>query len=115
MRPSASCAVCAAGSCGIPAGARADCALPCGKTGVLNLLPFAIRVVSVQPHVNAPLDPGVLMRLQAADGDTELTEIAVRSPDDPHAFDGRQGIGGRGAERLICLLVTRLDAGANEA
>jgi hypothetical protein len=84
------------------------------KAGVLHLLPFAIGVVRVQPYVNASHDPGVLMRLHTADGDTELTEIAVCSPDDPHAFDGGQGIGSRGAERLVCLLVTRLDARAYE-
>ena len=59
------------------------------KARVLDLLPFAVGRVGVQPHVNAPLDPGALMRFHAADGDTELTEIAVCSPDDPHAFDGR--------------------------
>ena len=85
------------------------------KARVLDLLPFALGVVNVQPHVNAPLDPGVIMRFQMADGDTELTEIAVCSPDDPHAFDGGQSIGSRGAERLVFLLVTRFRAGANEA
>ena len=84
------------------------------KARVLDLLPFAIGVVSVQPHINAPLDIGVLMPLHAAHSDTELAEIAVCSPDDPHAFDGGQGIGCRGAERVVRLLVTRLDVGAYE-
>src|SRR5215472_15906215 len=58
------------------------------KARVLDFLSFAIGVVSVQSHVNASLDSRVLMRFQTADGDAELTEIAVRSSDDPHAFDG---------------------------
>src|SRR5215472_12483831 len=55
------------------------------KARVLNLLPFTVRVVGVQPHINAPLDSGVLMRFQATNSDTELAEIAVRSQDKPHA------------------------------
>ena len=85
------------------------------ETRMLDLLPLTIRIIRVEPHVNAPLDPSVLMRLQAANGDTELAKITVRSSDNAHAFAGGQGRGGRGAERLVLLLVPRLQAGADQS
>ena len=85
------------------------------KAGILDLLPFRIRVVGVQAHVNAPLDPGVRVRLHAANGDTKLAKIAVRSPNNAHTFDGGQGIGSRRAEWLVWLQLHRLHTGANEA